>query len=74
MRPQITQMNAACSKGDELTCAIIGAAKAVHSELGNRFKALLINFGTRSLRHERLVLNLRESASSADNSFAGGTP
>ncbi|KAB2929559.1 MAG: GxxExxY protein [Leptonema illini] len=31
-------------------------------------KALLINFGTRSLQHKRLVLNLRESAKSADTS------
>lgn len=34
-------------------------------------KALLLNFGTRSLQHKRLVLNLRESAQSAD-SLAGG--
>lgn len=31
-------------------------------------KALLINFGTKSLQHKRLVLNLRESAPSADKS------
>ena len=31
-------------------------------------KALLINFGTPSLEYKRLVLNLRESAKSADNS------
>jgi len=35
-------------------------------------KALLLNFGTRSLQHKRLVLNLRESAQSADNSLTGG--
>jgi len=29
-------------------------------------KALLINFGTKQLQHKRLVLNLRESATSAD--------
>ena len=31
-------------------------------------KALLLNFGAKSLQHKRLVLNLRESASSADQS------
>jgi GxxExxY protein len=35
-------------------------------------KALLLNFGSRSLQHKRLVLNLRESAQSADRSFPGG--
>lgn len=30
-------------------------------------RGLLINFGTRSLQHKRLVFNLRESAQSADN-------
>jgi len=29
-------------------------------------RALLLNFGTNSLQHKRLVLNLRESAKSAD--------
>ena len=29
-------------------------------------RALLINFGTKSLQHKRLVLNLRESVQSAD--------
>ena len=31
-------------------------------------KALLLNFGTKSLQHKRMVLNLRESAQSADES------
>ncbi len=35
-------------------------------------KALLINFGARQLEYKRLVLNLRESASSADNPFCAG--
>jgi GxxExxY protein len=34
-------------------------------------KALLINFGTKSLQHRRLVLNLRESAQSADKDRSG---
>jgi GxxExxY protein len=34
-----------------------------------RSKALLLNFGAPSLEYKRLVLNLRESAKSADNSF-----
>jgi GxxExxY protein len=34
-------------------------------------KALLINFGTKSLQHRRLVLNLRESAQSADKFGSG---
>lgn len=149
MNPQITQMDADYSKRDEQTYAIIGAAMAVHSELGNGFleavyhetleielqarnipyerekelpvsylgkrlktlykadfvcfgsvivelkaldrisgteeaqvinylkasglqKALLLNFGARSLQHKRLVLNLRESAQSADKFFSGG--
>ena len=33
----------------------------------NLHRALLLNFGTRSLQHKRLVFNLRESAKSADN-------
>ena len=33
----------------------------------NLHRALLINFGTKSLQHKRLVFNLRESAKSADN-------
>ncbi len=32
-------------------------------------RALLINFGAASLEHKRLVLNLRESAQSADSSI-----
>lgn len=145
MNPQITQMDADCSKRDEQTYAIIGAAMTVHSELGNGFleavyqealelefkargipyqrekelpvfyhghrlkthykvdfvcfdsiivelkalerisgteeaqvinylkasgfqKALLINYGAKSLQHKRLVLNLRESAKSAESS------
>ncbi len=32
----------------------------------NLHRALLLNFGTTSLQHKRLVFNLRESASSAD--------
>lgn len=148
MNPQITQIDADYAKRDEQTYAIIGAAMAVHSELGNGFleavyqealelefqsrgipferekelpiryrgkplrtfykadfvcfnsvivelkaldrlsgteeaqvinylkasslqKALLLNFGARSFQHKRLVLNLRESAKSAD-SLTGG--
>ena len=32
-------------------------------------RGLLLNFGARSLQHKRLVLNLRESAQSADSSI-----
>ena len=32
----------------------------------NLHRALLVNFGTASLQHKRLVFNLRESAKSAD--------
>jgi len=35
-------------------------------------KALLINFGAKSLQYKRLVFNLRESAQSADKAFSGG--
>jgi len=35
-------------------------------------KALLLNFGARSLQHKRIVLNLRESAQSADSFIPGG--
>jgi len=147
--PQITQMDADYSKRDEQTYAIIGAAMAVHSGMGNGFleavyqealeiefqtrgisyerekelpvcycgkqlktfykadfvcfgsvivelkaldrlsgteesqvinylkasglhKSLLLNFGTRSLQTKRIVLNLRESAQSADKSLTGG--
>jgi GxxExxY protein len=34
-------------------------------------RGLLINFGVRSLQYKRFVFNLRESAQSADSSFAG---
>lgn len=148
MNPQITQMDADSSKRDEQTYAIIGAAMAVHSGLGNGFleavsqealeiefqtrgipyerekelpvsyrgkqlktyykadfvcfgavivelkaldrlsgieeaqvlnylkasglkKSLLLNFGTKSLQHKRMVLNLRESAQSAEKSGGG---
>ena len=138
----MTQINANLKERDSQTYAIIGAAMAVHSELGNGFleavyqaalekefqkrgiryerekqlpvyysgeviaeyradflcfdevivelkalstlsgneeaqvinylkasglhRGLLVNFGTRSLQHKRLVFNLRESAQSAD--------
>ncbi|MFA7229850.1 MAG: GxxExxY protein [Victivallaceae bacterium] len=142
MNPQITQMDT--DNKDQKTYSIIGAAMAVHSELGNGFleavyqealelefkkkaipyvrectlkifyggqelnafykadfichnniivelkalqtlsgneeaqvinylkasnfnKALLLNFGSRQLQYKRFVLNLRESAASADN-------
>ena len=38
----------------------------------NLHRALLINFGTKSLQYKRLVFNLRESAQSADNGGNGG--
>lgn len=34
-------------------------------------KALLLNFGAKSLQHKRMVLNLRESAQSAEKSGGG---
>ena len=143
MNPQIAQMNADKSIRDQETYAVIGAAMAVHGELGHGFleavyqealakefefrkipyarekelpvlyrgqplrtfykadfvcfdsvivelkalqqitgteeaqvinylkasgisRGLLINFGSSSLQHKRLVLNLRASAKSAD--------
>jgi GxxExxY protein len=143
MNPQITQINADKGIRDTETYAVIGAAMAVHGELGHGFleavyqealekefqfqeipyerekelpvlyrrqplktfykadfvcfdsvivelkalqqitgteeaqvinylkasgisRGLLINFGSNSLQHKRLVLNLRESAKSAD--------
>ncbi len=33
---------------------------------GDKSRGLLLNFGNKSLEHKRLVLNLRESAQSAD--------
>ena len=35
----------------------------------NNQRALLINFGTKSLQYERIVFNLRQSAKSADKHF-----
>lgn len=144
MNPQITQINADKSRRDQETFAVIGAAMAVHGELGHGFleavyqealekefmfrkipyerekelpvlyrrqqlkvfykadfvcfgsvivelkalqqitgteeaqvinylkasgisRGLLINFGSASLQYKRLVLNLRESAKSADD-------
>ncbi|MDK2857592.1 MAG: hypothetical protein PWQ89_711 [Verrucomicrobiota bacterium] len=105
----VSQMGADFEKTDKQTYAIIGAAMAVHRELGHGFleavcradfvcfgevivelkalqrltgveeaqvinylqatglqRGLLLNFGTPSLQHKRLVFNLRESAQSAD--------
>ena len=45
------------------TAQVINYLKAAH-----RNKALLLNFGASSLEYKRMVLNLRESAKSADNS------
>jgi GxxExxY protein len=42
-------------------------------EATNLNRALLLNFGASSLQHKRLVLNLRKSASSADNPAATAT-
>jgi len=58
MNPQISQMNA---DGWKLKASGLQ-------------KALLLNFGTRSLQYQRLVLNLRESAQSADKSCEGTSP
>ncbi len=65
---------------DPETFAIIGAAMEVHRELGrNELKAtglqrgLLLNFGTTSLKHRRLVFgpseNLCQSAKSVDEIY-----
>ena len=45
---------------------VINYLKASHLH-----RALLINFGTKSLQYKRLVFNLRESAQSADNGGNG---
>jgi GxxExxY protein len=38
----------------------------------NLHRALLLNFGTKSLQHKRFVFNLRESAKSADSNGGSG--
>ena len=59
MNPQITQMGADSSERDPQTYAIIGAAMAVHGELGNGFleavyqAALEKEFQHRGIQYER---------------------
>ncbi|MCF8052222.1 MAG: GxxExxY protein [Desulfobacterales bacterium] len=80
MNPQIAQMNADVTirnTRDPQTYEIIGAAMAVHCELGHGFleavyqAALEKEFQHRGIpfEYKRLVFNLRESAQSADKSI-----